>query len=107
MIRAMGWVAAMMLAAIAAKIVLQWYLEFTASPIRWPRTMRGWRNLCWLFLGRCPIHHEALGSDPWSSGDSLYGFCCDGVSMWPANIVVALQANARVAKRTALHSKGD
>ncbi|ACL63209.1 hypothetical protein [Methylobacterium nodulans] len=27
---------------------------------RWPHTLRGWKTLFWLWLGRCPIHHTRL-----------------------------------------------
>lgn len=60
--------------------------------LRVPRTWKGWKVLFWLSLRRCPFHHKKLCHDyPYSS--QMYGFCCDGISMWPNGLFDALWNN--------------
>lgn len=68
---------------------------------RWPRTLIGWRRLFWLTLRRCPIHHRPLARDGWfgDDGSTLYGFCCEGVSMWPRGMRRALHQNYLAEQR--------
>jgi hypothetical protein len=65
------------------------------STLKLPRSRRGWLALFWLSLRRCPVHHERLLKDPWfgDPGTVLYGFCCDGVSVWPRGLLRTLRAN--------------
>lgn len=90
MIVFLGWLVAFALAVVLVAILRQWQYEFTTEPIRFPRTWVGWRKAFWLFLRRCPVHHAPLRDG--------YGFCCDGVSVWP-NFIEALRLNARAAGR--------
>lgn len=69
--------------------------------IRFPRTARGWRTLCWLWLGRCPIHHTRLNIDNalHDDGVSAYCFRCDGVAIWPRGAREALRQNYLAVKQ--------
>lgn len=60
-----------------------------------PKTLLGWRKLFWLTLRCCPIHHKPLMRDCWfgDPGTHLYGFCCDGVSIWPRGLFRTLAMN--------------
>lgn len=64
--------------------------------MRFPRTRLGWKRLFWLTLHRCPVHHKKLYRDweLYDDGRTLYGFCCDGVSMWPRGWWWTLYENA-------------
>lgn len=102
----LGWVACAVLLLTLCGILTHWVNEFSYAPIRWPRAWAGWKRLFWIFLGRCPVDHGALLTDPWSGGDTLFCFKCDGVSMWPANIVIALQHNYRMHSRNLADRRG-
>lgn len=92
-LNALGGLMLLVLLAVMALILRQWYREFTVAPIRWPRSWKGWKTLFWLFLHRCPFHHSKLLEDPWTGGDTLFCFKCDGVAMWPGDAIVALRGN--------------
>lgn len=102
MLTILGWLSCVALLLLLAAILRIWWVEFTELPIKWPRTRQGWSRLFWLFLQRCPVHHSALHWDPWNPGDStLYCFECDGVSMWPGDIVLALRRNHKAEAKEA------
>jgi ribosomal protein S27E len=68
-----------------------------------PRTLRGWKALFWLAVGRCPQCHGRLLCDPWDFAQTtVYCMPCGG-AMYPAGGVLAvLRANkAATAKENA------
>jgi hypothetical protein len=69
--------------------------------IRFPRTLKGWRTLFWLTLGRCPIDHSRLIIDgSWHDiGGPGYCFKCDGIAIWPRSGIDALYQNYMAEKK--------
>lgn len=100
----MWWFGMAVLVVVLTMFLVKWYYMYTAAPVRWPRTWKGWKTLWWLFLNRCPVHHTPLREDPWMYGNTSTLFCfekpeCEGVSMWPGSMIDALRGNHFVWKK--------
>jgi hypothetical protein len=70
-----------------------------------PKTLRGWKALFWLALGRCPKCKQGLCQDPWSWDDATaYCMPCGG-AMYPNGLVRTLRCNKVATAKSSLPNK--
>ena len=64
-----------------------------SDPIRFPRTIHGWRKLFWITVGVCPIHWAWLRAT-WQDRPNAFCFSCEGIGIYPDGFMAALRMNA-------------